>query len=58
VEEQRFVRVDQELVEREASWGRNLGDVGGQPVDAVGDLVDLGSQLRDGLGRSVSSCRR
>ena len=38
VEEQRLVGGDEELVEGEAV-GAHLGDPGGDPVDAVGDLV-------------------
>jgi hypothetical protein len=39
VEDGRLVGVDEELIEREA--GRSdVGDERGQPVDAIGDLVD------------------
>ena len=41
VEDGRLVGVDEELVEREA--GRSdVGHERGQPVDAIGDLVDVG----------------
>ena len=41
VEDGRFVSVDEELVEREA--GRpDVGHERGHPVDAIGDLVDVG----------------
>ena len=40
VEQQGLLGIDQEVVEGEAG-GADVGDEGGQPEDAIGDLVDL-----------------
>jgi hypothetical protein len=42
VVEQRLLSVDEELVDREAGRRRHVGQVGGEPVDAVGDLIGPG----------------
>src|ERR1039458_4524518 len=50
VEQQRFVVVEQELVERESARS-DLGNEGTQPVDVRGDLVHLGRHHLAPLGR-------
>ena len=50
MEHQRLVAEHEELVEGEAGRRNDLRHMGGNPIDAVGDLVDLGFHFTASLG--------